>query len=207
MLQQIRIDVRLPEGHWAGDVTRAHPSATLRIEQHMPLSRGRGTARCWCDESLENNLVSHEGIDDYNSIEDGHFSVNISAGGGGFVRPLVDIGIVPRTPFEVRDGWVEWTIEARRDEVRELMHRFRTDQLPHRLLSTRNSRSRLLTTRQREVFEVATREGFWDVPRRINLSELAKVLGVAKSTLSSQLQRIESAVFHAFTDDIRRQSP
>jgi predicted DNA binding protein len=45
------------------------------------------------------------------------------------------------------------------------------------------------------------------VPRRINLSELAKVLGVAKSTLSSQLQRIESAVFHAFTDEIRRQSP
>ena len=102
MLQQIRIDVRLPEGHWAGDVTRAHPSATLRIEQHMPLSRGRGTARCWCDESLENNLVSHEGIDDYNGIEDGHFSVNISAGGGGFVRPLVDIGIVTRTPLSVR---------------------------------------------------------------------------------------------------------
>ncbi len=207
MLQQIRIDVRLPEGHWAGDVTRAHPSATLRIEQHMPLSRGRGAARCWCDELLEQGLQSHEGIDEYLGMDDGHFSVNISAGGGGFVRPLVDIGIVPRTPFEVRDGWVEWSIEATRDDNRELIHRLKADKLPHRLVSTRNSRSRLLTPRQREVFEVATREGYWDVPRRINLTELAQVLGVAKSTLSSQLQRVESSVFHAFTEEIRRQSP
>ena len=60
--------------------------------------------------------------------------------------------------------------------------------------------------RQREVFEVASREGYWDVPRRINLTELAGLLNVAKSTLSNQLQRIESAVFHAFTEEIRRQS-
>ncbi|HJM55332.1 MAG TPA: helix-turn-helix domain-containing protein [Poseidonia sp.] len=207
MQQQIRIDVRLPEGHWAGDITRLHPSATLRIEQHMPLREGRGTARCWCDENLELNLQSHKGIDEYLGMDDGHFSVDISAGGGGFVGPLVDIGIVPRTPFEVRDGWAEWTIEATRNDVRELIQRFRIDEFPHRLVSTRNSRSRLLTQRQREVFELATREGYWDVPRRINLTELAAVLGVAKSTLSNQLQRIESAVFNAFAEDIRRQSP
>ena len=48
MAQQLRIDVRLPKGHWAGDVTRDHPSATLRIEQHMPLSK-----RTWDGSLLE----------------------------------------------------------------------------------------------------------------------------------------------------------
>ena len=81
-----------------------------------------------------------------------------------------------------------------------------SDEIPHRLLSTRSTSTRLLTPRQREVFEVASREGYWDVPRRINLTELAGLLNVAKSTLSNQLQRIESAVFHAFTEEIRRQS-
>jgi len=38
---QVRLEVRLPEGHWSGDVTRANPSAILRIEKHMPLSRGK----------------------------------------------------------------------------------------------------------------------------------------------------------------------
>jgi predicted DNA binding protein len=91
--------------------------------------------------------------------------------------------------------------------MRHLVNRFRSDEIPHRVLSTRSIRSRLLTPRQREVFEIASREGYWDVPRRINLTELAGLLEVAKSTLSDQLQRIESAVFHAFTDEIRRQSP
>jgi predicted DNA binding protein len=50
-------------------------------------------------------------------------------------------------------------------------------------------------------------EGFYDVPRRITLTELAVVLDVAKSTLSAQLQRIESTVHHAFADDIRKRSP
>jgi predicted DNA binding protein len=91
--------------------------------------------------------------------------------------------------------------------MRTLVNRFRSDEIPHRLLSTRSTTSRLLTVRQREVFEIASREGYWDVPRRINLTELAGLLEVAKSTLSNQLQRIESAVFSAFTDEIRRQSP
>lgn len=207
MAQQLRIDVRLPEGHWAGDVTREHPSATLRIEQHMPLSRGKGTARCWSSEPLDATVANHSGIEECNSLNDGRFSVTISAGGGGFLRPLVDLEVVPRTPFEVRDGWVEWTVEGSREQMRSLVNRFRSDEIPYRLLSTRSISTRLLTVRQRQVFEVASREGYWDVPRRINLTELAGLLDIAKSTLSNQLQRIESAVFHAFTDEIRRQSP
>jgi len=206
MPQQLRIDVRLPDGHWAGDVTRSNPSAVLRIEQHMPLGRGRGTARCWSDQPLHSTVHAHEGIDDLTPLDEGHFNVNISAGGGGFLRPLVDLGVVPRTPFEVRDGWVEWTVEGSTEQMRELMARFRSDETPYRLLSTRSTGSRLLTPRQREVFEVASREGYWDVPRRITLTELATLLGVAKSTLSNQLHRIEAAVFSTFTDDIRRLS-
>ena len=83
MAQQLRIDVRLPQGHWAGDVTRDHPTAILRIEQHMPMSKGRGTARCWSNENLHETVRSHAGIDACTNPEDGRFSVNISAGGGG----------------------------------------------------------------------------------------------------------------------------
>ena len=80
MAQQLRIDVRLPHGHWAGDVTRQHPSATLRIEQHMPLSRGRGTARCWSNEDLHATVLNHNGIDTCTDPEDGRLD------GGGESR-------------------------------------------------------------------------------------------------------------------------
>jgi predicted DNA binding protein len=57
------------------------------------------------------------------------------------------------------------------------------------------------------VFDAATQEGFYDVPRRISLTALAAKLDVAKSTLSAQLQRIESTVMHAFADEVRKRSP
>jgi predicted DNA binding protein len=79
--------------------------------------------------------------------------------------------------------------------------------IPHRLVSTRSVTTRLLTPRQRQVFDIAIREGFYDIPRRISLTELAQLLGVAKSTLSAQLQRVESTIVNTFSEEIRRLSP
>ncbi|MDA9183023.1 helix-turn-helix domain-containing protein [Candidatus Poseidoniaceae archaeon] len=206
-VQQVRIEVRLPEGHWAGDVTRSHPSAVLRIEEHMPLQKGRGTARASCSEEITATVSEHSGIEEVRSFGKQSFVVDIIAGGGGFLKPLLKVGVIPHTPFEVRDGWVEWTISCAREKVRDLLSGFDDEDIPYQLVSTRGVTNRLLTPRQRYVFDTAMKEGYYDVPRRITLTELAVVLDVAKSTLSAQLHLIESTVHHAFADDIRRRSP
>jgi predicted DNA binding protein len=206
-VQQIRIEVRLPEGHWAGDVTRSHPSAVLRIDEHMPLQKGRGTAKASCSEDIAETVGLHHGIEDVRAFDKHQFAVDIIAGGGGFLKPLLKVGVIPHTPFEVRDGWVDWTIACAQGKVRALIVGFDEERIPYRLLSTRGVSSRMLTPRQRQVFDAATQEGFYDVPRRISLTALAVKLDVAKSTLSAQLQRIESTVIHAFADEIRKRSP
>jgi predicted DNA binding protein len=53
-----------------------------------------------------------------------------------------------------------------------------------------------LTPRQREVLALAIERGYYDYPRRITLSHLAKEAGVAKSTLSQTLMLIEREVMH-----------
>jgi|TARA_B100001142_G_scaffold328246_2_gene387874 hypothetical protein len=206
-VKQVRIEVRLPEGHWAGDVTRSHPSSVLRIEEHMPLQKGRGTARASCSEDITDTVANHPGIEEVRSISKQRFAVDILAGDGGFLKPLVKVGVIPNTPFEVRDGWVEWTIACSRDKVRDLLSKFESEGIPHRLVSTRGVTSRLLTPRQRFVFDTAMQEGFYDIPRQITLTELAVVLEVAKSTLSAQLQRIESTIHHTFAEEVRKRSP
>ena len=206
-VQQVRIEVRLPEGHWAGDVTRSHPSAVLRIEEHMPLQKGRGTARASCSEEIVETVSLHPGIEEVRSFGKQSFVVDIIAGGGGFLKPLLKVGVIPQTPFEVRDGWVEWTISCAREKVRDLLSSFDNEEIPHRLVSTRGLSNRLLTPRQRFVFDTAMQEGYYDVPRRITLTQLADVLDVAKSTLSAQLQRIESSIHHTYADEVRRRSP
>lgn len=57
-----------------------------------------------------------------------------------------------------------------------------------------------LTERQREVLRTALAQGYYDNPRECTLTELADELGIAKSTCSGILQRLESTVMHAIAD-------
>ena len=81
------VDVRLPQGHWAGDVTGGSSFCDAEVETPRPLSKGRGTARCWSNEDLHATVSDHAGGDKCAGAEDGRFSVDISAGGGGFLPP------------------------------------------------------------------------------------------------------------------------
>jgi len=58
-----------------------------------------------------------------------------------------------------------------------------------------------LTERQQRVIETAFALGFFEFPRRINLTALAKRLNVAKSTLAEILHGGESKILHAYLRD------
>ncbi len=135
------------------------------------------------------------------------YEVDIAPGGGGYIKPIREVGVIPQSPFVVRDGWVDWTIECSAESSRNLVQLLRDDSIPYRVKSTRSTGTRMLTPRQRIVFDSAMNEGYWDSPRRITLSALANLLNVSKSTLSVQLHKIEGVVLNSFADDVRRSSP
>lgn len=53
----------------------------------------------------------------------------------------------------------------------------------------------LFTLKQREILEPTIELGYYDFPRKINLNDLSKKVGVSPSTLCVHLQKIESRVF------------
>jgi len=80
--------------------------------------------------------------------------------------------------------------------------------LPHRIHSLSNDTApRLLTVRQREVFDLAVMHGYYDTPRKITLTELAGKAGVSKSTLCEMVHLIEKHIIDEFSESVRRQSP
>ena len=112
-------------------------------------------------------------------------------------------GGVPRSPFEVTDGGVEWTFSCTSEQALNLLTELTKSGIPHNLISTRQNDSRLLTKRQTEVLEASLKSAYYDVPRLISITKLAAKLGIAKSTLSATLQRIESKVMNGFESEIR----
>ncbi len=207
MVNQLRIEVRLPEGHWSGDVSRERPEAVLRIEETMPLGRGRGAAKISSSYEIINELNSHPGIDEVRDLGGNRYVVDIAPKGGGYIKEIRLAGVIPRSPFEVRDGWVDWTIECSSEKSRELVKLLRDSDIPYRVVSTRTKGARILTPKQRLIFDSALNEGYWETPRRITLSALAVSVGLSKSTLSVHLHKIEGIVLNMFAEDIRRNSP
>lgn len=75
------------------------------------------------------------------------------------------------------------------------------------LLSIRSAKTKgMLTDRQEEVIGLAYRLGYFEFPKRISLTALAKKLGVAKSTLSEILRAGEAKVLHAYFHGLMKQS-
>lgn len=202
MSQILRIEVRLPDGHWAGEATRDNPSSILQIIETMPLSKGRGTAQISTDKLLLDQLENLSGIESVNLLGENKATVTIASGGGGFIKALRVVGVVPRTPFEVIDGWADWTIQCSSNQVKQLIEQIKIDEIPMRLKSTRSNTEKLLTTRQSQIFELAKRKGYWNIPREISITQLAELTGSSKSTISVMLHAIESKIVDTFYDEI-----
>ena len=213
MAQSLQLEVRLPEGHWAGDLTRLFPQAMLRIEEHMALGKGRGSAtatiRCRDTSTVLANINSLDSIMNFITLEQSksgiRFRVEIAKGGGGFLKALRKIGLTPKTPFEIRDGWVEWSIECDQNNARNLIEELNEDQIPHKILSIKSKEGEsLLTERQRQVFELALAEGYFDKPRRISQSKMSEILNISKSTFNEILQSMSSKIMNEFAAEIRK---
>ncbi len=55
----------------------------------------------------------------------------------------------------------------------------------------------LLTDRQREIIFYAIKNGYYEVPRRLNTTDLAAKFNISNSAVSEHLRKIERIVFHS----------
>jgi predicted DNA binding protein len=215
-VQHLLISIRLPNGHWAGDITRLYHHTAIRVDEHMPLPNGRGSAKCTItgeeiNETIE-SLRNHNGVEEIVIYEnDGDLAevnVTIAKAGGGFLKPLMKANVAPRTPFKTTDGWVDWNFVTDLDHLQILIKGLKESGIPHKIHSfSKEKTPRLLTPRQREIFDYSVRYGYYDSPRKITLTNLAKKVGVSKSTLCEMIHLIEKKMIEAFADQIREQSP
>lgn len=103
-------------------------------------------------------------------------------------------------------GGLVWDIIAPdRSTVEDLMESL--DGGPQaELLSVRSVKMKgMLTYRQEEVISLAYTLGYFEFPKKISLTSLAKKLGVAKSTLSEILRTGEAKVLHAYFHGLMKQ--
>jgi predicted DNA binding protein len=119
---------------------------------------------------------------------------------------LISNGFIPDKAVWMHDGREYWTvaidedrdqIQDRIDSVREEMN---ADIEIQQIVADGPTRGgvlqqRLLSVRQREIFEHARERGYYNWPREVNATELAAELDISKPTFLEHLRKAEAKLF------------
>lgn len=93
------------------------------------------------------------------------------------------------------------TVEGVRGFLAFTRTAFREPDLLSTMTNGETSSRSILTDRQLEIVTAAVNHGYYSKPRKINLRELADVLGMARSTLGEHLHRAESTMMQWAASD------
>lgn len=210
-MTRARLSITLPDGVWIAEVSTAHPEADFRVLAAMPGDGGNagfGVVRIDASD-VESILAEMRAADDLTSLSllqrtEGEVVVQFET-----TEPLILLSAresrMPiELPVEIRDGVATVEVTASHEHLSELGDRLRAFGLRFEVeyVRERVDAERPLSDRQREVLLTAVERGYYDTPRGCSLTELAEELGVAKSTCSETLHRIEEVVVKRFVREL-----
>ncbi len=200
--------VDLPVGLFAGDFTRDHPEATMRVYDSLPIGRRKLLARVVMlgvdSDTVESALRRHPKVKEVlrTGSDSGVDSFVVVLDEPSYLPLLQRFRILRLLPVVVHRGLAQYTVIASQRRlasfVKVLRHRVRSARVEsvQAGLAARPA-APVLTRRQLDVFRVAVAEGYYEVPRRASLSDLARRLHRSKASLSELLARVESKLMRS----------
>jgi predicted DNA binding protein len=119
-------------------------------------------------------------------------------------RIFKELHVLLRYPVQFGGGTIRLLLVAREDKVRAAFARLKIRAPDTVVVSIHHDcvaeNGKLLTPKQGEVFRLAMSAGYWDVPRRITLSDLASLTDVSKSTIWATIAMIEKKLLYSVKD-------
>jgi predicted DNA binding protein len=199
------LTISIPEDLWIGRVSRSHPDADLTILSAFP---GDETATGLVEISGADVQEVIEALDDEEEVtaldrlnhgEDAAL-VQIETSEPTLLFPIVGSGIPLELPFTIREGQARWTVTTSHDRLSDLGDQLDAFDIAYTLHTLENDHApeEVLTDDQQTLIEAGIEAGYYDIPRTCTLTELAEIVGIAKSTCSEKLHRAESKIVREF---------
>lgn len=202
------LTLSIPPEVWMGAVSRNHPDAQFRILATTANdSGGVALAELFADNSEEvvSEIKDAKSVTDLTVLEVNEETVlmEVETQAAIFLEFARSAGIPIKTPFSVRDGEVVWELTASRSRLSALKETldnanvsFTVESIYHQIDS-----DELLTDRQWTIIQSALENGYYDTPRKCTQEDIARQVGLAKSTCSELLHRAEERIIKRIVGD------
>lgn len=200
-----RFRLTLASDIWAHEVSTSFPDATLRLLTGVP--RGDralelGEVRGPNAQTVTDAIRTHPDVFAYDELyADAERAIGqYEADERSLYEFLWESSLPPEFPIVVENGEMAFDVTASRAQFEAFGDALEASGRRYELLSVVHAdrRASLLTDRQRECLAAAHRRGYFDVPKRCTLAELAADLGVDKSTASETIRRATDRVVAQF---------
>lgn len=196
-----RLRVPLPDSAWIAPFSRQYPEMKIEVLGRLDLSRSRSLTEVelhvpeqadWAAQIRALGQVS--GVEELEGVP-GRIHLRVVHRTSKFIPIFRELRLMRRFPFTIRGGEASWVILAPESKHRALLARLRAHAPAAVVESVYDPGPRSpagpLTPRQADLFRRAMAAGYFEVPRKVTLTRLAKNLGMAASSLSEALAIVE----------------
>jgi predicted DNA binding protein len=149
-------------------------------------------------DSIIEAIKSHPSVFEFSILEkeDSKTRVNVKTKDPFLLYAIIKCGVLIDFPVRVQEGYAFWRLISSRKRIDQLLTIFEEKGIDFELLRIGISPYKIeddkntLTLDELNILETAISLGFFEIPRKISLEELANQLGKSKSALSVMLRKI-----------------
>lgn len=199
-----RIKIKFPEQLWISEVFKNFPDVKMEISHFLPYD---------LEKSIGNSVIeimhydlgaiieivsSHPSVFEFNVIEteENRVKFNVKTKDPYLLYAIIKCGVLIDFPVRVEEGFAYWRLISTRERIDQLLTLFEEKNINFTLLRIGKSPYMIendknkLNLDELNVLDKAISLGFFEIPRKISLEELANQLGKSKSALSVMLRKI-----------------
>lgn len=199
-----RIRIKFPEQLWISEISKKYPDVKIIIFNFLPYDFEKSVGNAIIEifhykiEQIIEEIKNHPSVFEFSILEreDNRVQFNVKTKDPYLLYGVIKCGVLINFPVRVREGFGVWRIISTRKRIDDLLTLFEEKEINFSLLRIGKSPYNLdddknkLSFQESEILNKAINLGFFEVPRKISLEELANQLGKSKSTLSVMLRKI-----------------
>ena len=198
------IEIKTPKQKWISEVFKKYRDVEIVILNFLPYDFEEFIANAIIQiyhyriEEIIEDIKIHPSVLGFSVLEkyENRAKINVRIKDPYLLYAIIKNGILIDFPVRLSEGLAIWKLVATRKRINDLLLQFEERGINFTLLRILNSdysiddNENKLNPEESQVIRKAIKLGFFDIPRRISLEELANELGKSKSALSVRLRKI-----------------
>jgi len=199
-----RVKIKFPAQLWISHIFQEFPDVKMEISHFLPydLEKSIGNSAIeimhYDTDKIIDEIRNHPSVFEFSILEQEEKRVkfNIKTKDPYLLYAIIKCGVLIDFPVRVEDGYAYWRLVSSREQIDQLLTLFEQKKINFELLRIGISPYKLedekhkLTLDELNILDKAISTGFFEIPRKISLEELANQMGKSKSALSVMLRKI-----------------